>query len=103
MNKCPSCNRSGKIRKSRPRTSLERSILPALQLRPYYCESCGGRFYGLRSNSHSDSRPKLAKPKEGLFSEFLTSQDSPDFQELIQEIGEAEKRMGLTKNKPKNR
>ena len=86
-----------------PRTSLERSILPALQLRPYYCESCGGRFYGLRSNSHSDSRPKLAKPKEGLFSEFLTSQDSPNFQQLIQEIGEAEKRMGLTKNKPKNR
>ena len=86
-----------------PRTSLERSILPALQLRPYYCESCGGRFYGLCSNSHSDSRPKLAKPKEGLFSEFLTSQDSPNFQQLIQEIGEAEKRMGLTKNKPKNR
>ena len=44
--RCPSCGRV-EVRRSARKNSFEVVLLPFLLARPFRCESCGNRFYGL--------------------------------------------------------
>ncbi|SRR6266481_2513708 len=44
--RCPSCG-CIEVRRSARRNSFEAALLPILLTRPFRCENCGNRFYGL--------------------------------------------------------
>ena len=103
MKNCPNCKSAEKIRNSPRRGFLERGILHVLLLRPYHCESCGIRFYGFQFGKQFEPQPEATKITEELASTFLTPQDTRDFEQLIGEIREGERKMGIREDKPKNR
>jgi len=44
--RCPSCD-SAEVRRSARKNFFEAALLPFLLTRPFRCENCGNRFYGL--------------------------------------------------------
>lgn len=95
LNKCPVCKNVGMLHKSRRNGSWQSHILPLLLLREYYCGSCGNGFYGPAFKHKGIFAPEPTTIEEDLSSAFLAPEDDRDFQQLINEIREAEKKMGL--------
>lgn len=99
--KCPSCRRSDTLRKSTQVGLLEKRILPFFLLRPYKCDNCGSRFYSLSINNVGAK--SLRRATEEFSTTFLSAQDDRDFQQLVSEIREAERRMGLSEPEEKTK
>jgi hypothetical protein len=55
--RCRFCNSTWVV-KDTPLNFRERKLLRFLMLRPYYCEKCGGRFYGFTKSQPLDRRRK---------------------------------------------
>lgn len=62
--RCPTC-RSVEVRRSARKNSFEVALLPFLFARPFRCESCGNRFYGLAFRRRVPA-PHYAKPMSNL-------------------------------------
>lgn len=100
--RCPTCKRATRIRRSRRHGFSENTLLSILLLTPYRCDSCGGRFYGLAFNNF-DGMPPPEQITEKFSTSFLAAEDTRNFQELIHEIAEAEKKMKLTGDQRTNK
>jgi hypothetical protein len=57
--RCRFCGSSWVV-KDNPLNFRERRVLRLLMLRPFYCEKCGGRFYGFR---HAKSLDRRRRPR----------------------------------------
>jgi hypothetical protein len=62
--RCPTC-RSVEVRRSARKNSFEVALLSFLFARPFRCESCGNRFYGLAFRRRVPA-PHYAKPMSNL-------------------------------------
>lgn len=100
---CPACNTS-EIRLARARGRWERIVLPWVGIRPYCCPRCGIRFRRFAFGHRVD--PLLEGPEVGdAATEEETAksfhpQDPTEFGDLISEIREAERVLGLVVEDP---
>src|SRR6266478_7725829 len=62
--RCPTCS-SIEVRRSPRRNSFEVALLPFLLARPFRCENCGNRFYGLAFRRRVPA-PHYAMPMSDL-------------------------------------
>src|SRR5882762_7277912 len=62
--RCPTCS-SIHVRRSSRRNSFEVALLPFLLARPFRCENCGNRFYGLALRRRVPPTP-CGKPMSDL-------------------------------------
>ena len=62
--RCPSCG-CVEVRRSARKNSFEAALLPFLLTRPFRCENCGNRFYGLAFRRRAPA-PDNAKPMSDL-------------------------------------
>jgi hypothetical protein len=58
--RCPKCH-STNLRPSHEKNFLERAILPYLHLRPYRCEDCDKRFFGVYRTNAGDNSKTFAR------------------------------------------
>jgi len=65
--RCPSCDGVG-VRRSARKNPFEAALLPFLLTRPFRCENCGNRFYGLafrrRLPALHDAKPMPDLPQD---------------------------------------
>jgi len=86
MRKCPRCG--GEARKSQRRGFVQSRILKPLRIRRYRCRECGAAFYRFSTKSHELTGSALF--------EFKQTQDgNGQFKELIDQIREKERELGL--------
>jgi hypothetical protein len=75
------------MRRSDAKGFVEERILPLFRLVPFLCSSCGRRFY--RYNSRATNLPlEITSPVT-----FLVSEDGVSFQQLINNLRDAERRV----------
>jgi hypothetical protein len=88
MISCPKCA-NGAIELSDAKGFVEKRILPLFRLAPFHCPSCGRRVY------RSPLVPALPTDADYLASPaaFLKSEDGLTFQQLIEDLREAERRI----------
>lgn len=79
---------------------VERRVYPLVFLRPFRCRLCRARFYrfSLQNGSRAVRRQKRKKAgrdenETQKFAAFLKPQDDKEFQQLIKEIREAERKI----------
>ena len=99
MEKCPNCKKYT-AHKSRSRGSLEGTLFPLILLRIFRCSPCGKRFYRFklkpppRRRKSSSSEKSLAAP--GPLN-VAAPKERLDFERLILEVRELEKKRELSK------
>ena len=76
---------------------LEEKLFPLIRLWLFRCRECRNRFYGFsRQNGMQDrkrvKRRKRKTQQEQQFPEFFKPADDKEFEQLIAEISEAERR-----------
>ena len=82
--RCPSCSRAD-VRRSQSRNLFEVALLPFLLTRPFRCENCGVRFYGLTFRrrvsvpNNAEAIPQLAQDLPVLV--YGRGDDEEPFQE----------------------
>jgi len=92
------CKAAAFHRPTRPRGFWETRIFVLVGLRPFRCTKCRARF--LRFRRDGDPPPEAVVPRKrkrrGVEAqEFLPSEDGRNFEELIRDIRDAEKKKGL--------
>ena len=95
-NWCSQCKKAGTLRNVHPDSLWEKWILPALLLTPFWCDSCGTRSYGFSFCEMAIIGLGETETLEELRSSFIQVEEDLDFEELIQEIREAEEKMMKT-------
>ena len=82
--RCPSCG-GVDVRRSAKKSLFEVALLPFLLARPFRCESCGNRFYGLafrrRVSSPSDAIPMSELPQDYQVLIYGRKEDEEPFHE----------------------
>ena len=82
--RCPSCG-CVEVRRSTRRSSFEAALLPFLLTRPFRCENCGNRFYGLafrrRVSAPHDARPVSYLPQDYSVLVYGRGEDEEPFHE----------------------
>jgi hypothetical protein len=81
---CPSC-RCVEVRRSAKKNFFEIALLPFLLARPFRCESCGNRFYGLtfrrRVSASHYAKPMSDLPQDCPVLIYGRGEDEEPFQE----------------------
>jgi len=82
--RCPSCG-CVEVRRSARKNSFEATLLPFLLTRPFRCENCGNRFYGLAFRRRAPA-PDDAKAMSDLTQDYPVlvygrGEDEEPFQE----------------------
>ena len=77
-------------------TLVERFLARPIFLRPFLCNHCQVRFYRFSLQSPDGRRLGAANPSES----FIKSRRSAEFEELVDSLREAERRLGDSKAKP---
>lgn len=90
MKRCPACGRSRWVTEVVPRNVVERFLLRPLLLRPFLCNHCQVRFQRFSVKSQAGLGPQGRPAAET----FLKSRQAMDFEELVDELREAERRLG---------
>jgi len=82
--RCPSCG-CVEVRRSARKNSFEAALLPFLLTRPFRCENCGNRFYGLafrrRAPARDDAKPMSDLPQDYPVLAYGRGEDEEPFQE----------------------
>jgi hypothetical protein len=82
--RCPSCG-GVEVRRSARKNSFEVAVLPFLLARPFRCENCGNRFYGLafrrRIPAPHDAHPMSNLPQDLPVLVYGRRKDEEPFQE----------------------
>ena len=82
--RCPSCG-CVEVRRSARKNSFEAVVLPFLLTRPFRCENCGNRFYGLafrrRAPGPDDAKPMSDLPQDYPVLVYGRVEDEEPFQE----------------------
>src|SRR5260370_37086665 len=82
--RCPSCG-SAEVRRSARKNFFEAALLPFLLTRPFRCENCGNRFYGLafrrRTPAPDDAKPMSGLPRDYPVLVYGRLEDEEPFQE----------------------
>ena len=82
--RCPSCG-CAEVRRSARKNSFEAALLPFLLTRPFRCENCGNRFYGLafrrRTPAADDAKPMSDLPQDYPVLVYGRGVDEEPFQE----------------------
>jgi len=98
MNKhCPVCKKED-VRRTHAKGFLEEKFFALIRLWPYRCQTCSKRFYrfsqqdGLQDGQRVKRRKRRAQQEE-QFPQFFKPADLQEFEKLIAEISEAERRV----------
>jgi len=82
--RCPSCG-CAEVRRSARKNSFEAALLPFLLTRPFRCEKCGNRFYGLafrrRAPAPDEAKPMSDWPQDYPALVYGRGEDEEPFQE----------------------
>ncbi len=98
MNKhCPVCEKED-VRRTQAQGFLEEKLFPLIRLWPYRCQECRNRFYGFSLQNGMQDRKRVKRRKrktqqEEQFPQFFKPADDKEFEKLIAEISEAERRV----------
>jgi len=89
---CPECKKKEGIQLTHPEGFWEKNVFPLLLLRPHRCQMCWNRFYlfSLHNGVNGVKRTRTREAQEKQFKEFFKAPDEKEFQELIEQIREAE-------------
>lgn len=89
MKKCPLCESSRWTLGVPPYSLAERFLFRPILLRPFLCRNCQVRFHRFSLRSQDRRRARA----EDLQETFLKSRESGEFEVLVDELREAEKRL----------
>ena len=82
--RCPSCG-CAEVRRSARKNPFEAALLAFLLTRPFRCENCGNRFYGLafrrRAPAPDDANPMSDLPQDYPVLVYGRGEDEEPFQE----------------------
>ncbi len=86
---CSFCHQQETYRPTLPRGLWERAAVALVGMKPFRCRSCGRRILHREAAAETQRERRSGPPAS------IPSQDSEDFDKLIQEIRQAEARMNF--------
>ncbi len=93
MKKCPVCKKKISGYPAQAQGFWERWVLAVLLFRPYRCTWCSKKFQRFGFRTRQLATPGMNDGEKPDFLGFLPSEDGKNFQELLREIRETERKM----------
>ncbi len=97
---CPACRSEAGYRPLPAKGFWERRILARLGVKPYRCSACGCKLFRKRSPKGAVGSLRRGQPRPETLASFdsPSPEDDRDFEQVIREMAEAERRPGLSGN-----